>query len=216
MFETTIIFTEVEPFPIGFTGVSARLLHRGGRGGMVVLTGLAPGALISEHWHSDADETVYVLEGDFVEGGFAYGPGTFFFGKAGRLHGPHTSLSGAIALTHFSATIELDFNAVDLEFDAIDLPVTERVPEASNRHGPERQGPSPPGPHRPSRVRPPSSVRMPARESPNTTKPHDRARDLKPAMILGIDEDGDEKSGNLLGNLFSRDSVERGTVPNRL
>lgn len=68
---------------------------------------------------------------------------------------------------------------------------------------------------------------MPDRESPNTTKPHDRARDqiavaeeadrdLKPGMISGLDKDGDEKSGNLLGNLFSRDSVERGTVPNRL
>jgi quercetin dioxygenase-like cupin family protein len=226
MFETTIISTEMGSFPFGFTGVTARLLHRGGRGGTVVLIRLAPGTVIPEHWHSDADETVYVLDGDFVEGGLIYGPGTFFFGKAGRPHGPHTSSSGATALTHFSATVDLGFNAVDLEFDAIDLPVTERVPEAPNRHGPERQGPSPPGPHRPGRVRPLSSVRMPDRESPNTTKPHDRVRDqitvaeeadrdLKPATILGFDKDGDVKSGNLLGNLFSRDSVEKGTVPNR-
>jgi len=120
MYEATIIRTEVESFPIGFTGVTARLVHRGGRGGMVVLTRLAPEAVIPEHWHSDADETVYVLDGDFVEGGVACGPGTFFFGNAGRPHGPHTSSGGCTALMHFSAAVDLDFNAVDLDFEAID------------------------------------------------------------------------------------------------
>jgi quercetin dioxygenase-like cupin family protein len=119
MFETTINTTEVEPLPIGFIGVSVKLLHRGGRDGMVVLTRLAPGAVIPEHWHSEADETVYVLDGDFVEGGFSYGPGTFFFGKAGRPHGPHTSLRGCTALMQFSTTGDLDFNAVDIDVEAI-------------------------------------------------------------------------------------------------
>jgi hypothetical protein len=158
VFESTIICTEVEPFPMGFTGASARLLHWGGRGGLVVLTRLAPGALISEHWHSDADETVYVLDGDFVEGGFAYGPGTFFFGKAGRPHGPHTCSGGCTALMHFPATVDLDFNAVDLEFDAIDCPGTDHVPRAPNRHGPERRAlasrPSSPQPGKAAVVRP--------------------------------------------------------------
>ena len=92
MYETTVISTEVEPLPIGFTGVSVRVLHRGNEeSGQVVLTRMAPGAVIPEHWHSEADETVFVLDGDFVEAGVTYGPGTFFLGKAGKPHGPHTS-----------------------------------------------------------------------------------------------------------------------------
>jgi quercetin dioxygenase-like cupin family protein len=114
MYESTVISTEVEPLPIGFTGVTVRVLHQDdGRGGLVVLARLAPGAVIPEHWHSHADETVYVLDGDFVEGGSSYGPGTLFFGKAGRPHGPHTSLRGCTTLMHFSTAADLDFNAVD-------------------------------------------------------------------------------------------------------
>ena len=114
MYETTVISTEVEPLPIGFTGVTVRVLHNGdGDGGLVVLTKMAPGAVIPEHWHSQADETVYVLEGEFVEGGFTYGPGTFFLGKAGAPHGPHTSRTGCTVLMHYSTSADLDFNAVD-------------------------------------------------------------------------------------------------------
>jgi quercetin dioxygenase-like cupin family protein len=114
MYESTVISTEVEPLPIGFTGVTVRVLHHeAGHGGLVVLTRLAPGAVIPEHWHSDADETVYVLDGDFIEGGFTYGPGTFLFGKAGRPHGPHTSRSGCTVLAHYSCPTDLDFNVVD-------------------------------------------------------------------------------------------------------
>ena len=114
MYETTVISTEVEPLPIGFTGVTVRVLHNSdGDGGLVVLTRMAPGAVIPEHWHSRADETVYVLEGEFVEGGFTYGPGTFFLGKAGAPHGPHTSRTGCTVLMHYSTSADLDFNAVD-------------------------------------------------------------------------------------------------------
>src|SRR4051794_27636870 len=55
---------------------------------------LPPGAVIPEHWHWQADETVYVVDGDFVEGSFVYEPGTFFCGKAGLPHGPHTTRRG--------------------------------------------------------------------------------------------------------------------------
>ena len=113
MFETTIISTDVKPILLDLPGVSVRVLHRGdARGGQVVITRMAPGSVIPEHWHSDADETVYVLDGDFVEAGVTYGPGTFFFGKAGKPHGPHTSTTGCTVLTHFSSAA-LDFNVVD-------------------------------------------------------------------------------------------------------
>lgn len=50
-----------------------------------------PGSTIPAHRHSLADETVYVLEGDFIEAGVGYGLGAFFAGKAGTPHGPHSS-----------------------------------------------------------------------------------------------------------------------------
>ena len=36
----------------------------------------------------------------------------WFFGKAGKPHGPHTSTTGCTVLTHFSSAA-LDFNVVD-------------------------------------------------------------------------------------------------------
>ncbi len=76
-----------------------------------MLTRIDAVATIPEHWHRKADETVFVLEGDFVEAGVTYGSGTFFAGKAGTTHGPRHSIRGWTVLTHFSA--ELDFNLVD-------------------------------------------------------------------------------------------------------
>jgi anti-sigma factor ChrR (cupin superfamily) len=80
-------------------------------GGMTVLTRIAPGRMIPAHSHTKADESVYVVEGDFVEDGEVYGPGSYFYGRAGTTHGPHTSPGGCVVITHFSA--ELDFVPVD-------------------------------------------------------------------------------------------------------
>ena len=54
---------------------------------MAVLTRIEPGASISVHWHSKADETEFVIEGDFVEDRESYGPGSYFIGKARTPHG---------------------------------------------------------------------------------------------------------------------------------
>jgi quercetin dioxygenase-like cupin family protein len=98
--------------PLDFAGVSLRVLHTEPEtGAMTVLTRMAPGATIPAHLHTKADETVYVLEGDFVEDSQGHGPGSFFAGKAGVPHGPHTSVGGCVVLTRFSA--ELDFVLVE-------------------------------------------------------------------------------------------------------
>lgn len=89
-------------------GVSMKVLHKDeATGAMAVLTRIEAGASITAHSHSKADETVFVVEGEFVEDGETYGPGSFFFGRAGTRHGPHSSSTGCTVLTHFSA--ELDF-----------------------------------------------------------------------------------------------------------
>src|SRR5437660_10942790 len=84
MFESTVICADVKPILLDLPGISVRVLHHGNaESGQVVLTRMAPGAVIPEHWHSETDETVFVLDGDFIEAGVTYGPGTLFVGKAG-------------------------------------------------------------------------------------------------------------------------------------
>jgi quercetin dioxygenase-like cupin family protein len=98
----------LEEQPLDIDGVSIQTLHKGETGAMAVVTRMRAGATIPAHWHSKADETVFVLEGDFIEDLVAYRPGNYFVGAARTVHGPHSTKSGCTLLTHFSA--ELDFN----------------------------------------------------------------------------------------------------------
>ena len=110
------VITQVEDLAwnaLDVAGVSIRILHKDeATGAMSVVTRMEAGATIPAHLHSKADETVYVLEGDFVENSVPYGPGAIFFGKAQTAHGPHSSAGGCLVLTHFSA--ELDFVSAPL------------------------------------------------------------------------------------------------------
>jgi len=73
------------------------------------------GATIPRHWHAAADETVFVVLGDFVEQGKSFGPGAFFVGKAGTSHGRHSSVSGCTVLTTFSAQLDFQMGEPDRE-----------------------------------------------------------------------------------------------------
>jgi anti-sigma factor ChrR (cupin superfamily) len=111
MYQKTVEAARLEWTALEMPGVSMKTLSVDeATGGMAVLTHIDSGASIPAHWHTNADETVYVLEGDFVEDGISYGPGTFFVGKAGTTHIPHASKNGCVVITHFSA--KLDFNLV--------------------------------------------------------------------------------------------------------
>ncbi len=88
-----------------------RIVHEDKKfGGMTVMTRLDPGASIPAHIHTRADETVFVISGDFIEEEIAYSPGSFFAAPAGVPHGPHRSRTGCVVLTTFSAM--LDFQIV--------------------------------------------------------------------------------------------------------
>ncbi len=66
------------------------MLHAdGATGAMAALTRLEAGAGTPAHWHSKADETVFVVDGDFVEGGMSCEPGAYSVGKARTPPGPH-------------------------------------------------------------------------------------------------------------------------------
>jgi anti-sigma factor ChrR (cupin superfamily) len=107
MYQVKVRVEEREWADTQLPGVTMKVLfHDVATGAMTVLTRLAAGATIPAHWHTHADETVTVLEGDFVEDGERYTDGAYFRGKAGTLHGPHHSVGGCLVVTHFSATLD--------------------------------------------------------------------------------------------------------------
>jgi quercetin dioxygenase-like cupin family protein len=111
MYGVKICEQDVNWTPLDIPGVSMKVLFKDeASGAMTVITKMDAGAVIPAHFHTHADETVFVLDGDFVEDGESHGPGAYFVGKAGTPHGPHRTTTGCQVLTHFSA--ELDFQLV--------------------------------------------------------------------------------------------------------
>ncbi len=97
--------------PIPFDGITIKVLDQDEtHGGCTVLTRMEPGSSIPKHHHERSDETVYVLEGDFVEDGIEFGPGSFFVGNAGTTHGPHQTRRGCVLLTTFSADVDFQLD----------------------------------------------------------------------------------------------------------
>lgn len=107
MFTKTVNPATLEKVELGFTGVSMQLLTGDAQGnGLYAMTTMAPGSTIPAHSHSAANEFVYVVSGDFIEAGTSYGPGTVFYGVAGTVHGPHTTTTGCVVVTHYSAPLD--------------------------------------------------------------------------------------------------------------
>jgi quercetin dioxygenase-like cupin family protein len=112
MYQTSVHSKDVDWKPARFPGVYLKILNGDPESeASVVLRKLEPNAVIPKHYHAETDESVYVLEGDFIEDGKAYGAGHVFFAKAGFPHGSHTTTKGCIVLTVFSA--KLDVQVVD-------------------------------------------------------------------------------------------------------
>ena len=113
MYQAIVTAAKITRTALEFPGVAIQVLHSDDRtGAMTVLTHMEPGAVIPEHWHSAADETVYVLSGDFIEGGVSYRPGTLFAGKAKTSHGPHSTKNGCVVLTQFSAALDFQLGSL--------------------------------------------------------------------------------------------------------
>jgi quercetin dioxygenase-like cupin family protein len=107
MYQRAINASDIEKVELGFPGVSMQMLSSDAQGnGLYVMTTMAAGATIPAHSHSTADEFVYIVSGDFVEAGVAYAPGAVFYGVAGTTHGPHTTKTGCVMITHFSAPLD--------------------------------------------------------------------------------------------------------------
>ena len=103
MYETKLDTSALAWSPSGSSGISMKILQQvESTGGMTAMTRLEAGSSIPAHSHTHADQTVFVIEGDLIDDGVSYGPGSFFVVKAGSPHGPHGTSRGCVLLTTYS------------------------------------------------------------------------------------------------------------------
>jgi quercetin dioxygenase-like cupin family protein len=68
------------------------------RAPFVALLRLAPGAVLARHYHPQAIEAVYVLEGEMLNNGQPLAAGSMTAHGPGVAHGPHTTHTGCTLL----------------------------------------------------------------------------------------------------------------------
>lgn len=107
MYQTTTDTSALPWSPTGWPGVSMKMLQAvesSGGGGMCGMMRMEAGSSIPAHRHTHADQAVFVIEGDLVEKGVTYGPGSFLVAKAGTPHGPHGTSGGCVLLSTYFGT----------------------------------------------------------------------------------------------------------------
>ena len=103
MYETTSDTSALAWSPTGWPGVSTKMLQQvESTGGMIGMMRMDAGSSIPAHSHTHADQAVFVIEGDLVEEGVTYGPGSLLVAKAGTPHGPHGSSGGCVLLSWYT------------------------------------------------------------------------------------------------------------------
>ena len=92
--------------PGPYPGVELLVLHRHeATGGVTVLRKFHAGMTIPAHIHPLANESVYVLSGEWEESGVTYSTGSFFFAPKGQSHGPHVAKTEVVSLTIFDGPL---------------------------------------------------------------------------------------------------------------
>jgi anti-sigma factor ChrR (cupin superfamily) len=86
--------------------VELMILHKVPETGAVtVLRKFHAGVTVPAHTHPAANESVYVLSGEWEESGVTYGPGAVFYAPKGMQHGPHIAKSEVLSLTQFDGPL---------------------------------------------------------------------------------------------------------------
>lgn len=106
MFPYTALAIEKSWQPGPYPGVEVLILHRHeATGGVTILRKFHAGVTIPAHRHPLANETAYVLAGEWEESGITYTTGTCFFAPQGVLHGPHVAKTEVLSLTVFDGPL---------------------------------------------------------------------------------------------------------------
>ena len=74
-------------------------------GGVTILRKFHAGVTVPAHIHPLANESAYVLSGEWEESGAVYTTGAFFFAPKGVKHGPHHAKTEVISLTVFDGPL---------------------------------------------------------------------------------------------------------------
>lgn len=92
--------------PGPYEGVELLVLHKHeSTGGLTVLRKFKAGTTVPAHIHPQANESVYILSGEWEEFGVVYTTGAFFFAPRGEKHGPHIAKTEVISLTTFDGPL---------------------------------------------------------------------------------------------------------------
>src|SRR3954467_2287783 len=92
--------------PGPYPGVELLVLHKNETtGGATVLRKFHAGSTIPAHTHPSANESVFVLSGEWEEAGVTYSTGAFFFAAKGERHGPHIAKTEVVSLTMFDGPL---------------------------------------------------------------------------------------------------------------
>src|SRR5215469_17823675 len=107
--ETSRVEAVPAPFPNTKGTVTIQVLNSDqSLGPAVILLRMEPGSEIARHLHEQTTETLYVLDGDFINEGIPYPVGTELNVKPMTAHGPHTTKHGCSVLVMFSYPSVLD------------------------------------------------------------------------------------------------------------
>lgn len=92
--------------PGPYPGVELLVLHKNtATGGVTVLRKFQAGVTVPAHIHPEANESAYILSGEWEESSVTYTAGTFFFAPRGERHGPHVARTEVISLTVFDGPL---------------------------------------------------------------------------------------------------------------
>ncbi len=108
MFPYTALAKDKQWQPGPYEGVELLVLHKNeNTGGVTVLRKFKAGLTVPAHLHPRANESVYVLSGEWEEAGATYTSGAFFFAPKGQPHGPHTAKTEVVSLTIFDGPLSV-------------------------------------------------------------------------------------------------------------
>jgi quercetin dioxygenase-like cupin family protein len=106
MFQYTALARDKTWQPGPYPGVELLILHKNETtGGVTVLRKFLAGTTVPAHTHPLANESAFVLTGEWEESGVIYTSGAFFFAPRGEQHGPHVAKTEVVSLTTFDGPL---------------------------------------------------------------------------------------------------------------
>ena len=109
MFPFTALAKGKQWMPGPYEGVELMVLRTDeASGGVTVLRKFWKGVTVPAHIHREANETAYILSGEWEEDGQVYTEGTLFHAPRGIRHGPHVARTEVVSLTIFDGPLTVD------------------------------------------------------------------------------------------------------------